>query len=837
MDLEVEANVFARFTINAKSVIQKGYSYAKEYSYSEFLPIHLFYSVLCDSQSVSLETLKRLGIDIESTIVQFKKRFEENKQSSGTEYINNPMLSDDIKSIIKESLVIASESLGVYVGTEHLLLAIFKHKGIDFVKDINTMGISYEILKKNLTAFAPLPFEKDDSQKSEGDFDLRSEGMLSSFSRDMNEMSENGVFPKISGRDEEIKRMIHILARKTKNNPILVGEAGVGKTAIVEGLVNSIVAKKVPASLINKRIVSLDVSSIIAGAKLRGDVEERLNSILSEVIEDNNTIIFIDEIHTIVGAGVSGGRESLDIANILKPYLTSSISIIGATTHDEYSRYFESDSALARRFQPIYIDELKEEDAIKVILNVIPEFEDYHKVKISEEVVATAVNLSSKYIKDRYLPDKAIDVIDEAAASVKIGREIDMEPQLSKLGGELIKVQQKKEDALKKENFKDASEYKERENKLIDEIEDVIDGKKNTKLSLKRVTPDLVKQIIVNWTKIPIAASDISDKKLINLGKNLKKRVIGQDRIIDNLTLAIQRSHLGLNDDKRPLGSFLFLGPTGVGKTETAKVLAHELFGSENLLFQVNMSEYMESHSVSKLIGSPPGYIGYQEGGQLTTYIKRKPYSVILFDEIEKAHPDVLNLLLQILEEGEITDGKGLKVSLKNTIVIMTSNIGAENIARDSKLGFDVNINESGEQNLDGAYLTMRDNILEDLRRAIRPEILNRIDLIDIFRGLNKEDCLLITRNHVNDLILKLISKSVFLRVSDKVIEYINQEGYSKEYGGRNIRRKVTEVLENSLAKYLLQSSIKIKKGKPLKLFADLMVANDKSEVIFIVEK
>lgn len=836
MDLEVGANVFARFTINAKSIIQKGYAYAKEYSYPEFLSIHLFYSILQDSNSVSLDTLKRVGVDVESSIIQFRNRFEENKLYYKSALVN-PAFSEEVKGIIREALVIASEGSGVYVGTEHLLLAIFKNQNIDFVKDINSIGISYDILKKSLTAFVPYPFGQNEPSKVDQDFDLRNDGMLQSFSRDMNEIGSNGGFPNITGRDEEIKRMIHILARKTKNNPILVGQAGVGKTAIVEGLVNKMVEKKVPASLINKRIVSLDVSSILAGAKLRGDVEERLNSILSEVIEDDNTIIFIDEIHTIVGAGVSGGRESLDIANILKPYLTSSISIIGATTHDEYSRYFETDSALARRFQPIFIDELKEEDAVKVILNILKEFEDYHKVKIGEEVVKTAVSLSSKFIKDRFLPDKAIDVIDEAAASVKIGREIDMEPQLSKLGENLIKIQQKKEDSLNKGDFKSASEFKEEENKIIDEIEAVIDGKRNHKLSLKRVTPDLIKQIIVDWTKIPIAASDISDRKLVNLAKNLKKRVIGQDKILDSLSLAIQRSHLGLNDDKRPLGSFLFLGPTGVGKTQTAKVLAKELFGSEDLIFQVNMSEYMESHSVSKLIGSPPGYIGYQEGGQLTTYIKRKPYSVILFDEIEKAHPDVLNLLLQILEEGEITDGKGLKVSLRNTIVIMTSNIGAESIARDSRLGFDVSSRELKDQGLDNAYLTMRDDILEELRRVVRPEILNRIDLIDIFRGLNKDDCLLITKNLVNDLIIKLISKGIFLRVSDDVVSYINEEGYSKEYGGRNIRRKVSDILEDSLAKYLLSGEVKIKKGKPLKLFAGMVNKDSARGVKFEVEK
>jgi len=650
----------------------------------------------------------------------------------------------------------------------------------------------------------------------------------------MNELASEGVYSNITGRDNEIRRLTHILSRKTKNNPILVGDAGVGKTAIVEGFVNNIINKKVPASFLDTKVLSLDIGAILAGAKLRGDVEERVGNIINEAIIDGNTIIFIDEIHNIVGAGSAGGRDSMDIANMLKPYLTNSnLSIIGATTNDEYNKYFETDSALTRRFQPIFVDELNIEAAKQVIYNLQSEFESYHKVKITKEAIDEAVILSSKYIRDRYLPDKAIDIIDEASASIKIGREIAMEPELSELGNKLIKVQSKKDELLKKSDFAAAANFKKEEDLLIDEISDVVEGKKKiSKKYSKTVTPEIIKDVVVEWTKIPIAASDISDKRLKDLNTNLKKRIINQDRAVDNVSMAIQRSHLGLTGEGRPLASFLFLGPTGVGKTELAKSLAKELFGSDNLMMQINMSEFMEMHSVSKLIGSPPGYVGYQEGGQLTAFVKRRPYSVILFDEIEKAHLDTLNILLQILEEGDLTDGKGVKVSFKNTIIIMTSNIGADEISADNKLGFDVDIEEIKKDEVDVAYEDMREQIMNELRYTLKPELINRIDLIDIFRGLNKEDCLKIAELLVNEFRVRMIAKGIILNVSSAVISKINEEGYSKEYGARNIRRKVQEVLENGLSTFLLNSRLAKKRKDMLKINVDM----DKESVIFSKE-
>jgi len=796
-------SIFERLTQNAKKVINRGYDIAKSHNHKEYLTIHLFLSILEDKKGIVEELVNKLAIDITATEERIKAQLEKMTNEQEISVIlglpvnsaRGPIFSKEIKDLINESFLVASELSQVYVGSEHLFLAMFKLEGVNFIEDMKKLGIDYPLLKRTILAqgnYSMLNFEQEG-----GMFDYQNQmeqpesAELPFFVRNMNNLSEEGKYSEIRGRDKEIKRLVHILSRKTKNNAILVGDAGVGKTAIVEGFVNLIVQKKLPSSFLNKRVLSVDIASVIAGAKLRGDVEERINMLINRVIEDGDSILFIDEIHNIIGAGSVGGKDTMDIANILKPYLTSSeLTVIGATTADEYMKYFESDSALNRRFQPLNVEELDQESAINVIEGIRKDFEDFHKVKIGEESVKEAVKLSHKFIKDRYLPDKAIDLIDEAAASVKIGREVAIEPELSTLGEKLIKLQEQKNEAFKK------------------------------KFS-KSVSVDLLKQIVVEWTKIPLAASDISDKTLKDLEKNLAKRIVGQDHILKNVSLAIQRSHLGLGDSKRPLASFLFLGPTGIGKTELAKALAKELFGSDELMYQVDMSEFMEMHSVAKLIGSPPGYVGYQEGGQLTKFVKKKPYSVILFDEIEKAHPDTLNLLLQILEEGSLTDGKGYRVNMSNCVIIMTSNIGAEQVSNNNKLGFDVYINgeeEKAEQ--DEAYTEMRDKIINDLRYSLRPEFINRIDLIDVFRGLNKKDCLQITRISVDNLKMRLLEKGIVLEVDDATLDYINEQGYSKEFGARNIRRKVQEVLENGVAQFLLEQKIPIKRKDMLRVNA-----------------
>ncbi len=829
MDNNTEALGFERLTDNARKTINQGYSIAKSYMHSEFLVIHIFLALLENRKGIVEDIIKKLGIDESTTINRIRVELAKLDSIKDMQKGVRPSFSEQIKELINESYLVSSDLAQVFVGTEHLFLAMFRMKNLKFVEDMKKVGINYPSLKRAIQSLGNYSMlESGDGEDSDPSLTADE---LPFFVRDMNKLSEEGKFPNITGREKEVQRLIHILSRKTKNNPILVGDAGVGKTAIVEGFVNKITERDVPASLMQKTVMNVDVASIVAGAKLRGDVEERITYLINRSIEDGNVILFFDEIHNIIGAGSVGGKDTMDIANILKPYLTSSdLTVIGATTSDEYMKYFEEDSALTRRFQPIRVDELDVASSEKVLLNMKKEFEDYHKVKIQNEAVKTAVELSNKFIKDRYLPDKAIDLIDEASASVKIGREIAIEPELSELGKNLIDLQEKKEKAVKAKNMDKALEFKKKEEKLIDEIEEVVEGKKAVKKKYqKTVTEDLIKQIVVDWTKIPIAANDISNKKLKDLAEKLKDRIIGQDHVVDNVAMAIQRSHLGLTESKRPLGSFLFLGPTGVGKTELAKVLAKELFGSEDLIFQIDMSELMEMHSVSKLIGSPPGYIGFQEGGQLTKHVKRKPYSVVLFDEIEKAHPDTLNILLQILDEGHITDAKGNKVSFSNTIVIMTSNIGAEDVSTDNKLGFDVYIEKAEKPEMDIAFKDMKEKITDILRKTLRPEFMNRIDLIDVFRGLNKKDTLTITRNQVNDLIINLLNKEIVLEVSDEVVDYINEEGYSKEFGGRNIRRKVQEVLENGVATYLLENDIPAKRKDMVKIRAEM----DKKEVVF----
>ena len=829
-----------RITTNARRVIEQAYTNASRYKYNELQAIHLFYTMLQDKGGIVFDILNKLGVDIDSSANRILKEFEEHEANYVGEAVRT-VFGIEIKNVINESFVIAFNLNHLYIGTEHLLLGMFNLKDIAFVEEVKSLGLNFDVIKKtliNVGNYGALNSVLKNSEMQNNEFgpEFQSKSALPYFTRNMNEIAEEGGYPNITGRDQEIQRLIHILARKTKNNPILVGDAGVGKTAIVEGFVNAIVKKKVPASFINAKVLSLDIGAVLSGAKLRGDVEERISAVINEAMNDDNTIIFIDEIHNIVGAGSAGGKDTMDIANMLKPYLTnSSLSIIGATTQDEYSKYFETDSALTRRFQPITVEELSTDSAKQVISKITPELEKYHNVKITEDAINTAVDLTNKFIRDRYLPDKAIDVLDEAAASVKVGRERALEPQINELSEKLVDYQNKKNDALKAQDFKNAANYKEKEDEIIEEIEEVVSGRKKTGIKYSKiVSTDLIKDIIVEWTKIPIAASDISDKRLKDLADNLKKRIVGEDRVIENVAQAVQRAHLGLNGGSRPLASFMLLGPTGVGKTELAKTLARELFGSENLLHQINMSEFMEMHSISKLIGSPPGYVGFQEGGQLTTFVKRKPYSVILFDEIEKAHLDVLNILLQILDEGELTDGKGNRVSFKNTIIIMTSNIGAQDISEDSKLGFDIEVDEIKKDEMEEAYEEMKERVMEELRDTLRPELLNRIDLIDIFRGLNKGDCLKISKLIVDEFVKRVVSLGILLDVKEDVISKINEEGYSREYGARNIRRKVQEILENGLAEYLL----KIKLPKKRKDILKLETLLDKDKVVFkTVEK
>ncbi|MBN1331784.1 ATP-dependent Clp protease ATP-binding subunit [Candidatus Dojkabacteria bacterium] len=807
-----------RLTQNAKSIILKAYDLAR---YERFLtpkkhglvePRHLVIALLSQKSGVAYRVMARLGVNAEDILLRLlKPRGMKPRQVKP---------SDDFNEIIFASFI-ESNSLGhVYVGSEHLLLALFKNKTLKFFDHLKSKGIDYEVVKKAITAmgnyqpgiFSSMPGEKEKGQ-----------GALEYFAKDMNQMAAAGKFLPIFGRADEIERLIHILSRKNKNNPVLIGEPGVGKTAIVEGFVQKIRSGDVPDSLTDAKVIMLDLAVILAGAKIRGDVEERLIAVIDELKEDKNTIVFIDEIHMIVGAGTGGGGGGMDIANLLKPHLTSGdIKVIGATTFDEYQRYFEDDNALSRRFQPIQIDEISIEDAEKLLHFVRGEYEKFHGIKIGNDALIEAVNLSHRYIPDRYLPDKALDLIDETAAKKRLAQRGAFKK--SALSKELEKIGKEKRKAFEAGDFELAARYQDREAAVKKQFQSEKSKLKTTRKRLK-INAEDIKEVVSKITGIPLNTLSKSDKQgLQNLQKDLAARIIGQSEALENVSNSLKRARVGLVDQNRPLASFLFLGPTGVGKTETGKVIARNLFGDESALVQINMSEYMEPHSVSKIIGSPPGYIGYSEGGQLTEKIRRKPYSVVLFDEMEKAHPDTLNILLQILDEGEVKDSKGRTVNFRNTIIIMTSNIGAEEIAEDEVLGFDVG-NSSAKaskpgtkEEVDQAYIEMKKKLLIELKSEMRPEFLNRIDDIVIFRGLDQNDAKDIAVLLLNDLKERLKKFNINLSVSRKVVNEIVNLGFSSEYGARNLRRKIQEIVEVGLSNMILGGEIDTKKASQVSI-------------------
>ncbi|MBL8015463.1 MAG: ATP-dependent Clp protease ATP-binding subunit [Candidatus Doudnabacteria bacterium] len=815
MKPETNLSGLQRFTDNAKQAMVHAHELADRYKNQEVQPIHLFIALISKPSALINKVMEKVGLDPEKTkreLMQVVISLE----SVGWDA--KPVFSEKIKELINRSFLIAEEFGHVYVGTEHLLIGMLEIPGEEFIEEMKQLGLTPVSVAETVNTAGAYPSGLLGQSSPNGD--LESDSSLPFFCRDMNQQAQRGEFLNITGRDKEIERLIHILARKTKNNPILVGDAGVGKTAVVQGLVQRIMRGEVPPSFLDKQVLSLDVSSIIAGARVRGDVEERILALVNDAIAAQNKIIFIDEIHMIVGSGGYGAKDPMDIGNILKPYLTDpNLRIIGATTVSEYRKYFDDDPALSRRFQPIDVEELDKDSSIEILKALRTDLETYHGVKIKDEAVEEAVTLSSRFITDRYLPDKAIDLIDEAAASVKIGREISIEPALSELGDKLMNAQQSKELAMSNKDLASAYRYQQSESEITEAIAQLVEGRTTRTGKNKIVDANMIRKIVVNWTKIPLAAaSEISSEGLDKLRQNLGRHIVGQNHVLEAVSEALKRSHLRLTEHKRPLASFLFLGPTGVGKTELAKSIATELFGSSDLIYQINMSEYMEMHSVAKLIGSPPGYVGYQEGGQLTERVRRRPYTVVLFDEIEKAHPDVLNLLLQILEEGELTDGKGRKANFQNTVVILTSNIGAEEVAKDKHLGFDIEIEEAEKKELDTAFEEMRDSLLESLKEEVRPEILNRLDSVVVFRGLNEQDCLDISKLMLQQLHKELLVNGIDLHIPATAAELVNSNGYSKEYGARNIRRKVQELIENPLADYLVSKKVKRPKKGLLKL-------------------
>ena len=714
---------------------------------------------------------------------------------------------------VLENAFLEAKRIGYnYIGTEHLLLALMKEGDCIAIKIILELNVEIpqiynEVAKVINEEEIDNEINKDISKSKSKNHQTTT---LNQFGEDITEKAEEGKFDNIIGREKEVERMIEILSRRTKNNPCLIGEPGVGKTAIVEGLAEKIAIGDVPQNLKEKRIISIDISGMVAGTKYRGDFEERIKKALGEVRKAGDIILFIDEIHTIVGAGAAEG--AIDAANILKPLLArGEIQLIGATTVEEYRKYIEKDSALERRFSPIQVDEPTEAETIEILKGIRDKYEAHHNVKITDDAIKSAVILSKRYITDRFLPDKAIDLIDEASSKIRIKKYIEPD-EIKKLQEELEKIEKDKEDAIYNQEFENAAKLRDKEREVKIKLSQSSSEWEKYKIrDIVEVKEENIAEVISKWTGIPVQRLNEDDnEKIKNLEKNLHKRVIGQNEAVEAVAKAIRRGRIGLKDPKRPIGSFLFLGPTGVGKTELCKALAENLFDNEDNMIRLDMSEYMESHSVSKIIGAPPGYVGFDDGGQLTEKVKRKPYSLILFDEIEKAHTDVMNLLLQVLEDGRLTDAQGREVDFKNAIIIMTSNIGARYITDRKNLGFG-----SGEKR---EYDESKNEIIKELKKEFRPELINRIDEIIVFHKLENSEIVDIAKIMLKQIEKRLEEKKYFVKIDDSVAEIIANSEIDKNYGARPLRRKIKELVEDRLSEEILQGNIVRDKEFILKL-------------------
>ncbi|MBE5988490.1 MAG: ATP-dependent Clp protease ATP-binding subunit [Paenibacillaceae bacterium] len=690
------------------------------------------------------------------------------------------------------------------IGTEHLLISIIRDNDCVASRLLNTIGVSVQKLYIDVLAAMgeDAPANKEELMKSPKG--KGSTPTLDSYSRDLTELAVKGKLDPVIGRESEITRLIQILSRRTKNNPCLIGEPGVGKTAVVEGLAQMISSGEVPETIAGKRLLTLDLSGMVAGSKYRGEFEERIKKVIAEVIEDGEVLLFIDEIHTIIGAG--GAEGAIDASNILKPSLArGELQLIGATTIEEYRKYIEKDSALERRFQPVKVEEPSEEAAVGILRGLKGRYEDHHKVMITDDAIKAAVKLSSRYINDRFLPDKAIDVIDEASSKVRLATFTEPS-EIKELEAEIELLEDQKEAAIKSEAYEKAGAIKKKQEKKREKIDKIRDKWQKEKISnIPTVDEGEIADVVSTWTKIPVKKLEEGEsERLRNLESILHERVIGQEEAVTAVAKAIRRGRVGLKDPKRPIGSFLFLGPTGVGKTELSKALAEAMFGMDSALIRVDMSEYMEKHSVSKIIGSPPGYVGYDEGGQLSEKVRRNPYSVILFDEIEKAHPDVFNILLQVLDDGHITDAQGRKIDFKNTVIIMTSNAGAENIISPKRLGFGAAADEKAD------YKLMKDRVMEEVKKLFKPEFVNRIDEIIVFHPLNKTHMKDIVTIMMKDIMKRTSEQmSITIEIDEAAKDYLIQKGYDEKYGARPLRRTIQSSLEDKLAEEILSGTVK----------------------------
>jgi ATP-dependent Clp protease ATP-binding subunit ClpC len=809
------------YTAKAKKAIEIAGRMSRNLRHSYIGTEHILVGLLKEGTGVASQVLKENGVEAENVLELIRDLIA---PEEGVALAEQEGYSPRAQRVIDGAAKEAVRFHSVQIGTEHILIAMIKETECVASRLLNTLSVNIQKLYVDtlIAMGEDASSYKEDFQNGRPGRKKSTYGtpMLDQYSRDLTELARDGALDPVVGRQKEIDRVIQILSRRSKNNPCLIGEPGVGKTAIVEGIAERIVTGMVPDSVLGKRVVSLDLSGMVAGSKYRGEFEERIKRVIQEVARSENVLLFIDELHTIIGAG--GAEGALDASNILKPALArGEIQIIGATTIEEYRKHVEKDAALERRFQPVTVEEPTEEEAVLILKGLRGQYEQHHHVTITDEAIDAAVQLSVRYINDRFLPDKAIDLLDEAAAKVRLGAGNHVEEAVG-LKEQIRLKEQLLEDALSDMNMEQAREIKQQKEALEKELEKLT-AKSKRELRRKNLSvgEDEIADIVSGWTKIPVKKlTEGEAARLRKLEATLHKRVIGQEDAVSAVAKAVRRGRVGLKDPKRPIGSFLFLGPTGVGKTEISKALAEAVFGNEQAMIRVDMSEYMEKHSVSKMIGSPPGYVGHEDGGQLSEKVRRNPYAVILFDEIEKAHPDVFNILLQVLDDGHITDSQGRKVDFKNTIIIMTSNAGAQAIVEPKKLGFASNNDE--KQN----YERMKGSVMEEVRRIFKPEFLNRIDETIVFRSLNKEDMKQIVTLMCKELAERCEKQmGIRLVVRDGAKNYIVEKAYDPKYGARPLRRKIQNEIEDRLAEEILDG--KIKRG------AEVIVTTRKNVIVF----
>lgn len=795
--------LFGRFTERAQKVLALSQEEALRLKHNNVGTEHILLGLIREGEGIAAKALTALGVKTEDIQKEVETLIGEGKHP-----MQSIHFTPRAKKVVELSQDEARKLGHSYIGTEHILLGLIREGEGVASRVLKNLGVSLNKARQQvLTLLGAHEAKRGGQGKRQAA--PKSTPTLDSLAKDLTESAREGEIDPVIGRDKEIERVIQVLSRRTKNNPVLIGEPGVGKTAIAEGLAHKIVTNEIPETLRDKRVMTLDMGTVVAGTKYRGEFEDRLKKVMDEIREADNVILFIDELHTLIGAG--GAEGAIDASNILKPSLArGELQCIGATTLDEYRKYIEKDAALERRFQPIQVDEPNLEETVQILEGLRDRYEAHHRVTITDEAIEAAASLSDRYITDRYLPDKAIDLIDEAGSKVRL-QSFTAPPQLKELEQKLDEAQKEKDAAVQAQEFETAAALRDQEIKLMKQVEDTKkEWKEKQGKSNDKVTEEDIATIVSSWTGVPVSRlTKTESERLLNMEDILHEHIIGQEEAVTAISKAIRRARAGLKDPKRPIGSFIFLGPTGVGKTELARKLAEVMFGEEDAMIRIDMSEYMEKHATSRLVGSPPGYVGYEEGGQLTEAVRRKPYSVVLLDEIEKAHPEVFNILLQVLEDGRLTDSSGRVVDFRNTILIMTSNVGASELNKNKYVGF--TLQEEGQ-----AHKDMKEKVTEEMKKVFRPEFLNRIDETIVFHSLEKKHMGEIVKLMISELQERLEEKEIQFSITEKAIEKIAEIGFDPEYGARPLRRAIQRNIEDLLSEELLKGTVK--KGQQAKV-------------------